>query len=70
MMSPQMGEPSTVQPSLGRVPLSSRPLAEGTGVATPEENQAFVAKQLRASEEGTFFAGYNFYAMIAERPLE
>jgi SAM-dependent methyltransferase len=40
------------------------------GVATPEEVQAFVAKQLRASEDGTFFAGYNFYAMIAERPLQ
>jgi hypothetical protein len=39
------------------------------GVATPEEVQAFVGKQLRASEDGTFFAGYNFYAMIAERPL-
>jgi hypothetical protein len=25
-------------------------------------------KQLRASEDGTFFAGFNFYAMIAERP--
>jgi SAM-dependent methyltransferase len=40
------------------------------GVATLEETQAFVASQLRASEEGTFFAGYNFYAMIAERPLQ
>ena len=40
------------------------------GVATPEEVQAFVARQLRASEEGTFFAGYNFYAMIAERPVQ
>ena len=40
------------------------------GVATPEEVQAFVGKQLRASEDGTFFAGYNFYAMIAERPLQ
>jgi hypothetical protein len=40
------------------------------GVATPEEAQAFVGKQLRASEDGTFFAGYNFYAMIAERPLQ
>jgi ubiquinone/menaquinone biosynthesis C-methylase UbiE len=40
------------------------------GVATLEETQAFVARQLRASEEGTFFAGYNFYAMIAERPLQ
>src|SRR5215472_3331733 len=40
------------------------------GVATPEEVQAFVDRQLRASEEGTFFAGYNFYAMIAERPVQ
>jgi SAM-dependent methyltransferase len=40
------------------------------GVATPEEVQAFVSKQLRSSEDGTFFAGYNFYAMIAERPLQ
>jgi hypothetical protein len=40
------------------------------GVATPEEVQAFVGKQLRASEDGTLFAGYNFYAMIAERPLQ
>ena len=40
------------------------------GVATPEEVQAFVDRQLRASEDGTFFAGYNFYAMIAERPSQ
>jgi ubiquinone/menaquinone biosynthesis C-methylase UbiE len=40
------------------------------GVATPEEVQAFVGRQLRASEDGTFFAGYNFYAMIAERPSQ
>jgi ubiquinone/menaquinone biosynthesis C-methylase UbiE len=40
------------------------------GVATPEEVQTFVARQLRSSEDGTFFAGYNFYAMIAERPLQ
>jgi SAM-dependent methyltransferase len=39
------------------------------GVATAEEVQRFVANQLRYSEEGTFFAGYNFYAMIAHRPL-
>jgi hypothetical protein len=38
-------------------------------VATPEEVQAFVSKQLQACEDGTFFAGYNFYAMIAERSL-
>jgi len=40
------------------------------GVATLEEVQAFVSKQLQASEDGTFFAGYNFYAVIAERPLQ
>ena len=40
------------------------------GVTTPEEVQAFVGQQLQASEDGTFFAGYNFYAMIAERPLQ
>ena len=39
------------------------------GVATTEEVEIFVAKQLRSSEDGTFFAGYNFYALIAERPL-
>ncbi|TCK32862.1 methyltransferase family protein [Paraburkholderia sp. BL8N3] len=38
-----------------------------TGVATPEEVGTFVASQLRSSENGTFFAGYNFYAMIAQR---
>jgi len=40
------------------------------GVASPEEIQAFVDRQQRASEGGTFFAGYNFYAMIAQRPLQ
>lgn len=40
-----------------------------TGVATQDEVQAFVARQMRASDEGTFFAGYNFYAMIARRPV-
>ena len=40
-----------------------------TGVATHDEVQTFVAQQLRASEIGTFFAGYNFYAMIAQRPV-
>ncbi len=38
-------------------------------MATEEEVEAFVADQLRASDEGTFFAGYNFYAMIARRAL-
>lgn len=46
---------------------SFRLLLPKAGVATPEEVEAFVADQLRASEEGTFFAGYNFYAMIARR---
>ena len=45
-------------------------LLRKAGVATPGEVQAFVGRQLRASEDGTFFAGYNFYAMIAERPLQ
>jgi ubiquinone/menaquinone biosynthesis C-methylase UbiE len=38
------------------------------GVATAKEVEEFVTDQLRSSEEGTFFAGYNFYAMIATRP--
>ena len=46
---------------------SFRLLLPKAGVATPEEVEAFVADQLRASEEGTFFAGYNFYAMVARR---
>jgi SAM-dependent methyltransferase len=49
---------------------SFRVLLPKAGVATPEEVQAFVGKQLQASEDGTFFAGYNFYVMIAERPLQ
>ncbi|WP_268810955.1 methyltransferase domain-containing protein [Caballeronia choica] len=40
-----------------------------TGVATPDEVQAFVASQREACEKNTFFAGYNFYVMIARRPL-
>ncbi|SAK80800.1 methyltransferase type 12 [Caballeronia hypogeia] len=39
-----------------------------TGVATQEQVDTFVANRLRASEEGTFFGGYNFYAMIARKP--
>lgn len=38
------------------------------GAATAEEAEAFVADQLRASEEGAFFAGYNFVTCIARRP--
>jgi 2-polyprenyl-3-methyl-5-hydroxy-6-metoxy-1,4-benzoquinol methylase len=44
-------------------------LLSKAGVATPEEVKTFVARQLRSSEEGTFFAGYNFYAMIARRTV-
>jgi ubiquinone/menaquinone biosynthesis C-methylase UbiE len=40
------------------------------GVAALEEVQAFVDRQLQASKDGTFFAGYNFYAMIAVRPQD
>jgi ubiquinone/menaquinone biosynthesis C-methylase UbiE len=38
------------------------------GAATAEEVEAFVSDQLRASQEGTFFAGYNFVTYIARRP--
>lgn len=38
------------------------------GAATAEDVEAFVADQLRASEEGTFFAGYNMVTCIARRP--
>jgi SAM-dependent methyltransferase len=37
------------------------------GAATAEEVEAFVADQLRASEEGAFFAGYNFVTCVARR---
>ena len=37
------------------------------GVATQQEAEAFVADQRQSSAEGTFFAGYNFYAVIARR---
>ena len=47
---------------------SFRLLLPKAGVATAEEVEVFVADQLKASEEGTFFGGYNFYAMIARRP--
>jgi ubiquinone/menaquinone biosynthesis C-methylase UbiE len=46
---------------------SFRVLLPRAGVATPEEVEEFVADQLRASAQGTFFAGYNFYAVIAQR---
>jgi ubiquinone/menaquinone biosynthesis C-methylase UbiE len=38
------------------------------GAATAAEVEAFVADQLLASEEGAFFAGYNFVTYIARRP--
>ena len=38
------------------------------GVASAEETQAFVDDQLRASEAGAFFAGYNFVTYILRRP--
>lgn len=38
------------------------------GAATAEEVEAFVGDQFRASEKGTFFAGYNFITCIARRP--
>jgi ubiquinone/menaquinone biosynthesis C-methylase UbiE len=47
---------------------SFRVLLPKAGEATAEETEAFVADQLRASEEGTFFAGYNFVTCIARRP--
>jgi ubiquinone/menaquinone biosynthesis C-methylase UbiE len=47
---------------------SFRVLLPKAGVATAEEVDAFVADQLRSSDEVTFFAGANFYAMIARRP--
>jgi hypothetical protein len=57
------GEPTSF------VSLQSYPvLLPKAGGATLKETQAFVARQLRASEEGTFFAGYNFYAMIRNDP--
>lgn len=47
---------------------SFRVLLPKAGAATTEEVEAFVADQLRASEEGAFFAGYNFVTCIARRP--
>ncbi|MEM6428185.1 MAG: hypothetical protein AAF708_03020, partial [Deinococcota bacterium] len=42
-------------------------LLPNAGVATLEETQEFVADQRKAHDEGTFFSGYNFYAMIAQK---
>ena len=50
------------------VSLDSHPLLlPKAGVASAEEVEAFVADQRQSHEDGTFFAGYNFYAMIARR---
>jgi hypothetical protein len=37
-------------------------------VATAEEVEAFVDDQLRSSEEGAFFAGYDFVTCVGRRP--
>ncbi len=42
-------------------------LLPAAGVATLEEVEHFVKDQRKAHEEGTFFGGYNFYAMIAQK---
>jgi len=42
-------------------------LLPSAGVATTEEVEKFVEDQREAHEEGTFFGGYNFYAMIAQK---
>jgi hypothetical protein len=46
---------------------SFRVLLPKAGVATIDETETFVADQLRSSDEGTFFASANFYALIARR---
>ena len=42
-------------------------LLPAAGVATTEEVEKFVEDQRKAHEDGTFFGGYNFYAMIAQK---
>ena len=42
-------------------------LLPSAGVATTKEVEKFVEDQRKANDEGTFFAGYNFYAMIAQK---
>jgi len=42
-------------------------LLPAAGVTTSEEIEQFVEDQRKAHEEGTFFGGYNFYAMIAQK---
>lgn len=60
----EIGKADFFLASLDSYPL----LLPKAGVATAEEAEAFVADQRQAHEDGTFFAGYNFYAMIARRP--
>jgi SAM-dependent methyltransferase len=43
-------------------------LVPEAGVLAPDEIQAFVDAQRRASAEGTFFASGNYYAYLARRP--
>jgi SAM-dependent methyltransferase len=43
-------------------------LVPEAGVLSPDEIQAFVEAQRRASAEGTFFAAANYYAYLARRP--
>lgn len=59
----EAGRADFFEASLRSYPL----LLPRAGVATPEEAQAFVAAQLRASEDGTFFAGYNFHAFLGRK---
>jgi ubiquinone/menaquinone biosynthesis C-methylase UbiE len=47
---------------------SFRILLPKAGAATADEVETFVADQLRASDDGAFFAGYNFITCIARRP--
>jgi SAM-dependent methyltransferase len=42
-------------------------LLPAAGVASSDEVEKFVEDQRKAHAEGTFFAGYNFYAMIAQK---
>ena len=41
----------------------------GAGVASREEVEAFVGDQMRASDAGAFFGGYNFVTYICEPDL-
>jgi len=42
-------------------------LLPAAGVASSDEVEKFVKDQRKANEEGTFFGGYNFYVMIAQK---